>query len=123
MFNFSYFSLKLNHASETLFDEFIPDFSVKDRNNYLKYLPSYVKSMKFNIETKATLTPSLGKPESNIEWSELKRFESVNNKSVYCINNIRFLNLCLYFFIVKYFSGYIFLFGCTYKILLLGASA
>lgn len=75
------FSLNLNHSCEPLYVEFTTQYSVVKNEDFYKYLPTQTVSMKFNLNTKEALKASIGAPEKNIEWSELKRFESVNSKS------------------------------------------
>lgn len=76
------FSLKLNYTSEPLYTEFTAQYLVLNQQDFNKYLPKQSVSMKFNLKTKPALTVSVGQPEDNIEWSDLKRYESIHNKSM-----------------------------------------
>ncbi|KAI8118447.1 Zinc finger protein 512 [Lucilia cuprina] len=72
--------LKLNYSKEPLYNEFTTQYSVLNQKDFMKYLPKQTVSMKFNFKAKAALTPVIGEPQTNIEWSELRRYESVHNK-------------------------------------------
>ncbi|KAM7355201.1 uncharacterized protein ACRADG_001358 isoform 1-T2 [Cochliomyia hominivorax] len=72
--------LSLNYTSKPLYSEFTAQYSVLKQKDFYKYLPTQTQSMKFNFKTTQRLTAKIGEPESNIEWSELKRYESISHK-------------------------------------------
>lgn len=77
---FSILSLSLNYSTEPLFPQLTCHYSVIKNQEYAKYLPSQVSSMKFSLENKYKLNTSVGEPDPNIEWKELNRFETMENK-------------------------------------------
>uniref|UniRef100_A0A1A9WQ27 Uncharacterized protein n=1 Tax=Glossina brevipalpis TaxID=37001 RepID=A0A1A9WQ27_9MUSC len=72
--------LEINYSLTPLFSKFSCKFRLGHFSELSNYLPRQKASMKFSILKDMKLHNSIGQPEKDMEWSELKRFESVENE-------------------------------------------
>uniref|UniRef100_A0A1B0FPI4 Uncharacterized protein n=1 Tax=Glossina morsitans morsitans TaxID=37546 RepID=A0A1B0FPI4_GLOMM len=72
--------LKINYSLTPLFSKFSSKFRLGNFSELSNYFPRQKTSMKFAFLKDMKLLSSIGQPKKDMEWSELKRFENVENE-------------------------------------------
>ncbi|XP_075159940.1 uncharacterized protein LOC142233045 isoform X2 [Haematobia irritans] len=73
--------IRSNYSSKMLFCDFKPQYSMLKTQYNAKYLPRQEESMKFAFKKNGKLHSSIGEPEDNIEWRQMKRYQAINDKT------------------------------------------
>ncbi|KAL9906111.1 uncharacterized protein LOC119631312 isoform X2 [Glossina fuscipes] len=73
--------LEINYSLTPLFSKFSSKFKLGNFSELSNSFPRQKTSMKFSFLKDMKLLSTIGQPKKDMEWSELKRFENVENES------------------------------------------